>query len=129
MSKRFSLINLSIAIIFLLSTVFPPGAFSYQSAKDAQERDLVDESKGMNIASFKKVRCPNCGMEFFYCPGKETPHSHWVQYEVKDDKEESEPLSDLEKEIGDQVSKVSELKKQTGLWYLLDRRRWKSLLH
>ena len=89
MSKRFTLINFSIVIIFLLTTIFPSGAFSYQfSPRDSGRIDKkVDESHGQGIETFKKARCPNCGMEFFYIPGKDSPHSHWVQYEIPEDRD------------------------------------------
>lgn len=113
MSNRFSFINFSIAIIFLFSAIFPPGAFSYADfSRDAHEKDLVDESKGMDIVSFKKIRCPNCLMEFFYIPGKDSPHSHWVQYEVKEDLDVDKEGVDIESNLKDNQDKIKELKKQ-----------------
>jgi protein involved in polysaccharide export with SLBB domain len=96
MFKRSFFINLFIAMTFLISAVFPSGAFSYQSTDDAKIRNLVDESKGQDIVSFKKIRCPNCLMEFFYIPGKDSPHSHWVQYETGEDKKINKDKEDLD---------------------------------
>ncbi len=76
--KLFS-VNLFLSAIFLLTTVFPPTLFSYA---DAQQQKKGDESLGYKPDIFKKVRCPRCSMEFYYVHGKESPHSHWVQYEV-----------------------------------------------
>ena len=119
MFKRATQLNVLLALIFLLTTIFPTGAFSYQSAGDSEERNLVDESKGMDIVSFKKIRCPNCLMEFFYIPGKDSPHSHWIQYEVKEElnvnKEDSLNIEDSLKNAQD---KVKELKKQDKLFGL-----------
>jgi len=121
MPRRFSFINLSIAIIFLLTTVLPSGAFSYSDSRDSQERDLVDESKNTDIASFKKVRCPNCGMEFFYVPGKESPHSHWVQYEAREEEklDKDKADSDFETELAglkDNQDKLKDVDKQNKLF-------------
>ncbi|MDO8603607.1 MAG: SLBB domain-containing protein [Candidatus Omnitrophota bacterium] len=119
MSKRFSFINFFSAIIFLLTTIFPPGAFSYQSARDSEERYLVDESKGMDIVSFKKIRCPSCLMEFFYIPGKDSPHSRWVQYEVKKELNVYKKDGiDIKDSLKDDQDKVKELKKQDKLFSL-----------
>ncbi|HAZ10339.1 MAG TPA: hypothetical protein DCY56_04460 [Candidatus Omnitrophica bacterium] len=116
MSKRFSFINFSIVIIFLLTTVFPSDAFSYQNAKDSEERSFVDESKGMDIVSFKKIRCPNCLMEFFYIPGKDSPHSHWVQYEIKEELNvNKEDSLNIEDSLKDTQDKIKELKKKDSL--------------
>ena len=121
MSKRFSFINFAIAIIFLFSAILPSGAFSYSASRDAQERDLVDESKNTDIASFKKVRCPNCLMEFFYIPGKESPHSHWVQYEVREEEnlDKDKSGSDFETELAglkDNQDKLKDTDKQNKLF-------------
>ncbi len=117
MFKRFSLINFSIAIIFLLTTVFPSCAFSYSNAGDTLERGLVDESKDSDIVSFKKIRCPNCLMEFFYIPGKDSPHSHWVQYEVKEKvgSSKSEESQTIEDSLKDNQDKIKDIKKQGNL--------------
>lgn len=117
MSGRFSLINFSISIIFLLTTIFPTGAFSYSNSQDAWERDLVDESKDMDIISFKKIRCPNCLMEFFYIPGKDSPHSHWIQYEAlpEDTKTEKED-PDLVSDMKDVQENVEDQKKENKLF-------------
>ena len=121
MSKRFSFINLSIALIFLFSAIFPSGVFSYADSKDAQERTLVDESKGPDIVSFKKIRCPNCGMEFFYIPGKDSPHSHWVQYEATKEKDlnKDKDVSDLETGLKDNQDKLKDSKNQNRLFSLI----------
>ena len=86
MFRKISSINLLMAVIFLLTTIFPSSLFSYETV-DRQDPKLekVDESLGYEGVTFKKVRCPQCGMEFYYVPGKESPHSHWVQYEIPDE--------------------------------------------
>ena len=117
MSKRFSFINLSIAIIFLFSAIFPSDAFSYSDSRNAQERDLVDESQGQDVETFKKVRCPNCHMEFFYIPNREGLHSHFVQYESKIQAEDTDKKDiDLETQLKDNPDKLKEVKKQVGLF-------------
>jgi len=121
MSKRFSFINFFIALIFLIYAIYPVSLFSYQSSsKDSDQIDKwVDESRGQDIETFKKIRCPNCLMEFFYIPGKDSPHSHWVQYEVKEElnvnKEDGLNIEDSLKNAQD---KVKELKKQDKLFGL-----------
>ncbi|MFA5388607.1 MAG: SLBB domain-containing protein [Candidatus Omnitrophota bacterium] len=112
MPKRLSFVNLFIAVIFLFSAVFPSGVFSYQFSEDSEERKLVDESKGADIVSFKKIRCPNCLMEFFYVPGKEGPHSHWVHYEERRDKNISGDKDSPDNEeisLKDKQKKIKEL--------------------
>jgi len=116
MFKRAMQLNILLALIFLLTTIFPSGVFSYSA--DTHERELVDESKANDIVSFKKIRCPNCGMEFFYCPGKDSPHSHWVQYEVKKEEnlDKDKAGSDLETELKDNQDKLKDLDKQNKLF-------------
>src|SRR3989338_1158857 len=119
MPKRFSFINFLIAIIFLLTTIFPSGAFSYQSPRDSDRIDKwVDESYGQDVETFKKVRCPNCHMEFFYVPNREGPHSHFVQYESKiqpEDKDADKEDIDLEAEFKNNPDKFKDIKKQARL--------------
>src|SRR3989338_4929590 len=114
MPKRFSFINFLIAIIFLLTTIFPSGAFSYQSPRDSDRIDKwVDESKGQDVETFKKVRCPNCHMEFFYIPNRESLHSHFVQYESKKEVEEIDKKDiDLEARLKDRSNKLKDANKQ-----------------
>ena len=99
MFKKFLSINSLVAAIFLLTTVFPPSLFSYEKAGGDSRFEKVDESLGYESVTFKKVRCPQCGMEFYYVPGKESPHSHWVQYEVSD--KESSSVSSAPEGKGD----------------------------
>jgi protein involved in polysaccharide export with SLBB domain len=115
MLKKIMHLNILLSFIFLLVTIFPSWIFPYPVSREKGGCEPVDESKGMDIVSFKKIRCPSCGMEFFYIPGKESPHSHWVQYEAREKEEEAEALPDVEKELGERVGKVDELKKPTGL--------------
>ncbi|MFC1667049.1 SLBB domain-containing protein [Candidatus Omnitrophota bacterium] len=75
--------NLILALIFLLSSVFPSASFSYETK--GEEQDFVDESLDYKPVVYKKVRCPQCYMEFYYIEGKESPHSHWVHYEVEEE--------------------------------------------
>ncbi len=88
MFRKFVNFNLFLSLVFLLTTLLPAGAFSYEvrlgSAFNPEER--VDESAGYAPVIYKKARCPRCGMEFYYIPGKESPHSHWVHYEIPRDK-------------------------------------------
>ena len=122
MPKRFSFINFLIAIIFLLTTIFPSGAFSYQSPRDSDRIDKwVDESYGQDVETFKKVRCPNCHMEFFYVPNRKCPHSHFVQYESKiqpEDKDANKKDIDLEAEFKNNPDKLKDIKKQASLFNL-----------
>jgi protein involved in polysaccharide export with SLBB domain len=117
MSKKLSFINISIAVVFLFSTIFSSGAFSYSDSENTQKRDLVDESKDINIASFKKVRCPNCLMEFFYIPGRESPHSQWVQYETQKEKDlnKNTETKDLKTNLKDNQDKIKNLKNQDNI--------------
>jgi len=114
MPKKISFINISAGIIFLIYAIYPFPVFSYtHSSGDPEKRDLVDESKGAEIATFKKVRCPNCGMEFFYVPGKECPHSQWIQYEAKkEDKEKGGEITDAGFGLKGARVKTQDLKSQ-----------------
>jgi len=86
MFKKFFSINLALSTIFLLTTVFPSSLFSYEAVGSQDSKlEKVDESLGYEGVTFKKVRCPQCGMEFYYVQGKESPHSHWIQYEIPDE--------------------------------------------
>jgi len=86
MLRKFFSINLALSLIFLLTTVFPASLFSYETtdrgAEGSSESNWTDESMGYRPVVYEKVRCPRCGMEFYYVPGKEGIHSHWVHYEV-----------------------------------------------
>jgi protein involved in polysaccharide export with SLBB domain len=114
MPKRFSFINFFMSAIFLFSTVFPSGAFSYQNAKDSEERSFVDESKGAGIVSFKKIRCPNCLMEFFYIPDRDSPHSHRVQYQASEEKglNKDKEVADIEAGLKDKQDELKDFRKQ-----------------
>jgi len=86
MFKKFLNFNLFISLIFLMTVLFPTPLFSYEKThyKPGQysEDEKVNESLGYEPVIFKKTRCPRCGMEFYYIPGKESPHAHWVHYEI-----------------------------------------------
>ena len=75
MFRKFANFNLILSVIFLLNVISPLPVFS---KIPGQESDSA-------IKTFEKVRCPQCNMEFFYIPGKESPHSHWVDYEVDEE--------------------------------------------
>ena len=89
MLRKFFSINLALSLIFLLTTVFPASLFSYETtdrwAEGSSENSWTDESAGYKPVVYEKVRCPRCGMEFYYVPGKEGIHSHWVHYEIPDE--------------------------------------------
>ena len=116
MFRKFFSINLALSLIFLLTTVFPASLFSYETtdrwAEGGSESNWTDESIGYKPVVYEKVRCPRCGMEFYYVPGKEDIHSHWVHYEVseqdlddsassslKEKREEDRPVMDKGKEL------------------------------
>ncbi|MBU4457648.1 MAG: SLBB domain-containing protein [Candidatus Omnitrophica bacterium] len=93
MLKKFFSINLALALIFLVTTVFPPSLLSSET-KDyrfdsSEDENWTDESLDYKPVIYKKPRCPRCGMEFYYVPGKESPHSHWVHYEAPKDKKDA----------------------------------------
>ncbi|HDP16397.1 MAG TPA: hypothetical protein ENN16_00915, partial [Candidatus Omnitrophica bacterium] len=87
MFRKMINVNALLALLFLFTTIFPSQSFSYE--KKSYKPDTVkranwtDESTGYEPVIYKKARCPRCNMEFYYVPGKESPHSHWVHYEVK----------------------------------------------
>ena len=102
MHRKIFSINLLMAVVFSLTAVFPASLFSYETAgyeaHSDSKGDWVDESLGCKDEGYKKVRCPQCGMEFYYIPGKESPHSNWVHYELS--KEELDRImSDSKEEI------------------------------
>ena len=86
MFRKISGISLLMSVIFLLTTVFPSSLFSYETTGEDFQLEKVDESLDYEGLTFKKVRCPQCGMEFYYVPGKESPHSHWVDYEIDEER-------------------------------------------
>jgi protein involved in polysaccharide export with SLBB domain len=91
MLKKLFNFNLFLLLVFVLTTVFPPPLFSYEAMPyhaDTKYQDdgRVDESLDYSPVIFKKARCPRCGMELYYVPGKEGPHSHWVHYEIPEDR-------------------------------------------
>ena len=104
MYKKVPTIKLILLSIFLFTTVFPPSLLSYEKNdhEDGYEsqRNWVDESLEQKDAGYKKVRCPQCGMEFYYIPGKESPHAHFVYYEVPDKQSKVQDL-----DSGDQSKK------------------------
>ncbi len=127
MPKRFSFINLFIALIFFIHAIYPSSLFSYQPvSRDSDHIDKwVDESKGRDVETFKKVRCPNCHMEFFYIPNREGLHSHFVQYESKKEAEEIDKVEeidkkdiDLETQLKDRSNKLKDANKQANLFNL-----------
>ncbi|NQT74986.1 MAG: SLBB domain-containing protein, partial [Candidatus Omnitrophica bacterium] len=93
MYKKIININALLALIFLSTTIFPSQSFSYEKKAykpdSSKKENWVDESRGYEPVVYKKVRCPQCGMELFYIPGKESPHSHWVDYEVDEERPSS----------------------------------------
>ncbi len=101
LKKNFN-IHLFLSIVFLLTTVFPPSLFSYQESPYgtgySSDSGWVDESLDYRPVTYKKVRCSRCGMEFYYVPGKECPHSHWIHYEIPREDLSEDSTSDFEKE-------------------------------
>lgn len=116
MLRRIFGINLFMAFAFLLTAACPPSLFSYETADrstyHSPHEDWVDESLDHEAVTYKKVRCPRCGMEFYYIPGKEGPHSHWIHYEFP---EEEGAGSGLEKDARKDKSQ-KEKKISTGLF-------------
>ncbi|MDP8230748.1 MAG: SLBB domain-containing protein [Candidatus Gorgyraea atricola] len=97
MIRRLLSINLIFACIFLVSVILPVQAFSYETSADGFQLERVDESLGYKPAAYKKIRCPRCGMEFYYIEGKEGPHSHWVHYEISEEKGSDIEMSEQNK--------------------------------
>ncbi|MBU1007447.1 MAG: SLBB domain-containing protein [Candidatus Omnitrophica bacterium] len=86
-----------LCLVFLTGTALPSDLFSYEGAEYSQKKNKIDESLDYKAITYKKARCPRCGMEFYYMPGKESPHSHWVQYEISKDlgeKEDNDTLAE-----------------------------------
>jgi len=104
MYRKLPIIKLVLLSIFLFTTVFPPSLLSYErvghkNAYDSQH-DWVDESLEHKDVVYKKIRCPRCGMEFYYIPGKESPHAHFVHYEMSDER-----LKALDSDLEEQLKK------------------------
>ena len=59
-------------------------------------------------------------MEFFYIPGKDSSHSHWVQYEAREELNvsKSEEGMDVESALKDSRDALKEAKKQDKLFNL-----------
>ncbi|MFH1478613.1 MAG: SLBB domain-containing protein [Candidatus Omnitrophota bacterium] len=77
--------NVLLCAAFLLTTIFPGPLFSEEvkSGKGAwQDEALEITDPAQKAETYRSVRCPRCNMEFYYIPGGETPHSHWVNYEI-----------------------------------------------
>ncbi|MFA4991085.1 MAG: SLBB domain-containing protein [Candidatus Omnitrophota bacterium] len=89
--------NLLLSFVLLAAFIYPPEAFSREASGKAGMRSWVDESLGKSAMPYKKARCPSCGMEFYYMPGKDNPHSVWVTYETKKD-EQGGDIEDLSAE-------------------------------
>ena len=119
MHKKIININLLLSIIFLSTTIFPSTSFSYQKtnykADTSARENWTDESTGYEPVIYKKVRCPRCNMEFYYIPGKENPHSHWVHYEVKP-KEQEEITKDDEMNLEDLKAGIKDKEDKKSLF-------------
>jgi len=115
MFRKLRIIKLLIVSLFTLNTIFPSPSFSYQKtnpvSRSKPKKNWIDESRTYKPVMYKKVRCPRCGIEFYYIPGKEGPHSHWVQYEVKEKREE-ETLQPASKEAIRQAVRGEDKNKQ-----------------
>jgi len=85
--RRLKSVNLFLSFIFLLNTVLPVRAFSYEATGGGFQHGRVDESMHYTPVIYEKVRCPRCGVEFYYVSGKEGPHSHFVHYEIDEAQE------------------------------------------
>ena len=111
MFRKFVSFNLFISLIFLVTILFPTSIFSYEKTHYKPNHYFqdgkVNESLGYEPVIFKKVRCPRCGMEFYYVPGKESPHAHWVHYEVPKE-EKSENKEDREAILVEKQGEKSE---------------------
>ena len=112
MFKRFLTVNFLLSLVFLLTTVFPSTLLSYEVTHPKVEMysqdERVDESVGYEPVLFKKARCPRCGMEFYYIPGKESPHAHWVHYEVPEEKTDDGKGSNSALQEDNKENKVKE---------------------
>lgn len=137
MFKKILNVNLLVSAIFLLETVFPSASFSYETTEQSSQDRKIDESLDYKPGIFKKVRCPRCEMEFYYVPGKEGPHAHWVHYEVPKKKGLEEDIEDIEAKIkeeekkeqveGGQVIGLFKMKKETeGIKELLTEKKRKA---
>lgn len=88
MSNKILNLSFLVLVLFLTSIVLPPDLLSYE-----KESVPVEGPKIFQPATFQKVRCPNCGMEFFYAPGKDGLYTSWVLHLI------SEPESSVETEV------------------------------
>lgn len=126
MSRKIININALLALIFLLTTIFPSYSFSYEKKTykpDSIKREnWTDESRGYEPVIYKKTRCPRCGIESYYIPGKESPHSHWVHYEVKPEDQE-EISKDSEMNLEDMKSAIKDKEAKKGLFNLLAKKK------
>ncbi|MFH1854541.1 MAG: SLBB domain-containing protein [Candidatus Omnitrophota bacterium] len=126
MFKKLKIINFFAIIAFLLTTFSPSQSFSYEKKtykpNSAKSENWTDESTGYEPVIYKKVRCPRCNMEFYYIPGKESPHSHWVHYEVKP-KAEEEITKDDEMNLEDIKSTIKDKEDRKGLFNLFAKKQ------
>ncbi|MFH1782418.1 MAG: SLBB domain-containing protein [Candidatus Omnitrophota bacterium] len=85
MFKKLINFNVLLCGVFLLTMVFPGPLFSEEvkgNKRSWQNEALEITDPTQKAETYKGVRCPRCNMEFYYILGGETPHSHWVNYEV-----------------------------------------------
>jgi len=115
MLRKLTAINLFLSLTFLFTAIFSPPLFSYETTDyHSHEEDWVDESLSYKSVTYEKVRCPRCGMEFYYVPGKEGPHAQWVHYAIS-----KEELKDFASEFEEEI-KENEIEKTEGLKGLFD---------
>lgn len=75
------IISLGIVVTFIISVLIPYNVFSY--SEDFRS-NWIDETSMCLPEAYKKVRCPECEMELYYMPGKDSPYTKWVTYEIPD---------------------------------------------
>ena len=112
MFRKLFNVNLILSLIFFLTTALPLEAFSYETPADDLQLKRVDESLGYGPALYEKIRCPRCGMEFYYIEGKEGPHSHWVHYEISEEKESDIEIAEQDKNGEERQNGAFDLSKQ-----------------
>ncbi|MBU1147909.1 MAG: hypothetical protein KKD11_06095, partial [Candidatus Omnitrophica bacterium] len=112
MFRKFVNFNLILSLTFLLTTVLPTQAFSYETSGEDFQLKCVDESLDYKPETYKKVRCPRCGMEFYYIEGKEGPHSHWVHYEISEKKGSDIEIAEQDKNEAEKQKGIFDLSKQ-----------------
>ncbi len=85
MSKKILNPTLLVLVLFLTTVVLPPDLLSFEKKPEI-----------LQPAAFQNIRCPNCGMEFFYTPGKDGLYTSWIMHQIA----EPESPAPVETEVG-----------------------------